>query len=182
MQNNLNQIQQLTETAEIRIYVACLASYNSGYLHGKWIDATGDADEIQDLISTMLKSSPISDAEEWAIHDYEGFEGAEINEYSSIQTVIKLAEFIKEHNELGGKLLAHFSGELNDAEIALENYAGEYKKLAEYAEELTEQNTEIPQNIAYYIDYERMGRDMEMSGDVYTIEIGYEQLHVFWAH
>lgn len=26
-----------------RIYVACLASYNNGVLHGKWIDATADA-------------------------------------------------------------------------------------------------------------------------------------------
>jgi Antirestriction protein (ArdA) len=25
---------------EYRIYVACLAAYNNGYLHGKWIDAT----------------------------------------------------------------------------------------------------------------------------------------------
>ena len=27
-----------------RIYVACLAAYNNGYLHGVWIDADQDAD------------------------------------------------------------------------------------------------------------------------------------------
>lgn len=42
---------------EIRIYVACLAAYNSGYLHGVWIDATAEIDDIQDQINSMLESS-----------------------------------------------------------------------------------------------------------------------------
>ena len=175
-------MQTLTDQTQPRIYVACLAAYNEGQLHGEWIDATGDIDEIQTAISEMLKKSPIPEAEEWAIHDYEGFESAELHEYSSIETVVKLADFIAEHGELGGKLIAHFSGDIEDAETALGNHAGEYKSLADYAEELTDQSTEIPQNIAYYIDYDRMGRDMEMGGDVYTIELGFEQIHVFWAH
>ena len=182
MQIQTDQTQQPTDRVIPSIYVACLAAYNNGYLHGEWIDATGGIDEINSKISEMLKNSPISDAEEFAIHDYEGFEGAELHEYSSIETVVKLADFIEEHGELGGQLIAHFSGNIEDAEIALENHAGEYKSLADYAEELTEQSTEIPQNIAYYIDYERMGRDMEMGGEVYIIELGFEQIHVFWAH
>ena len=43
---------------EIRIYVACLAAYNNGRLHGVWIDATDDIDDIQDQINEMLESSP----------------------------------------------------------------------------------------------------------------------------
>ena len=27
-----------------------------------------------------------------------------------------------------------------------------------------------------------MGHDMELSGDIYTIEAAYEEVHVFWAH
>ncbi len=38
-------------SAEIRIYVADLAAYNSGHLHGVWIDATLDTDYIQDQVS-----------------------------------------------------------------------------------------------------------------------------------
>ena len=60
-------------TAEINIYVACLAAYNNGKLHGCWIDATQELDDIQDQINSMLVSSPEEDAEEYAIHDYEGF-------------------------------------------------------------------------------------------------------------
>jgi len=31
-------------------------------------------------------------------------------------------------------------------------------------------------------DYERMGRDMDLSGDIYTIETAYDEVHVFWSH
>ena len=42
-----------------RIYVACLAAYNNGILHGKWIPASTDTDEIWAEVSAMLKASPI---------------------------------------------------------------------------------------------------------------------------
>jgi antirestriction protein len=44
-----------------RIYVACLASYNAGVLHGTWIDAT-DADVMREAIATMLRQSPYPNA------------------------------------------------------------------------------------------------------------------------
>jgi antirestriction protein len=49
-----------------KIYVACLAAYNNGKLHGKWIDAAQDADDIQSEVDDMLKTSPEPGAEEWA--------------------------------------------------------------------------------------------------------------------
>ena len=55
-------------TTNPRIYVACLAAYNSGYLHGAWIDADQPADDIQSAVGEMLAASPIPRAEEWAIH------------------------------------------------------------------------------------------------------------------
>src|SRR5688572_9380760 len=70
-----------TMTNEIRIYVADLAAYNAGHLHGVWIDATQDVEDIQAQIDAMLKSSPVADAEEYAIHDYEGFDGYNLGEY-----------------------------------------------------------------------------------------------------
>ena len=30
-------------------------------------------------------------------------------------------------------------------------------------------------------DYDAMARDMELGGDVFTIELGFEQVHVFWS-
>ncbi|MEJ5084957.1 antirestriction protein ArdA [Brucella pseudogrignonensis] len=40
-----------------RIYAACLASYNNGVLHGRWIEASSDVDEMQDEINAMLRES-----------------------------------------------------------------------------------------------------------------------------
>ena len=168
---------------EIRIYVACLAAYNNGKLHGAWIDATQDLDDIQDQINQMLADSPEPDAEEYAIHDYEGFDGCGLSEYEGIQSVHEIACFIEEHPEIGGELLSHFGGSLDDAQKAAEeSYSGCFKSLADYAEELTEGTTEIPEHLQYYIDYERMGRDMELSGDIYTIETSHDEVHIFWSH
>ena len=164
---------------EIRIYVACLAAYNNGILHGRWIDALQDADAILEEIGAILKASPINGAEEFAIHDYEGFEGARIEEYQGIDSVAEIAAVIGEHGRLGGKLLEYF-GDLEDARTAMEeDYRGEYSSLADFAQELTEETTEIPQALQYYIDYERMGRDLEIN-DVLAVETGFEEVHIFW--
>lgn len=166
---------------EIRIYVACLAAYNNGYLHGRWIDATLSEDVIWSEIKEVLKTSPIPDAEEWAIHDYEGFEGLSISEYEGVSSVAEKAAFIEEHGRLGAELAEYFGGDIEDARRALDDqYAGEYRSLADFAEELTEQTTQIPQSLQYYIDYDRMARDLEVN-DVFTVELGFEEIHVFWS-
>lgn len=168
----------MENTGEIRIYVACLASYNNGILHGAWIDATQGIDEIWKSVKTMLTNLPITDAEEWAIHDYEGFEGIPINEYDSFETIAQYAEFIEEHGILGAKLIAYYSG-FDDARDAItDRYAGEYGSLSDYAEQLTEDTTQIPESLRYYIDYEKMARDLEIN-DVLAIEAG-QSVHVFW--
>lgn len=89
--------------------------------------------------------------------------------------------FIDEHPDYGAALLAHV-GDLAEAErIAEENYCGCYASLADYAEELTEQSGPVPEHLAPYIDYERMARDMELGGDVFTLEVSFREVHVFWS-
>lgn len=168
---------------EIRIYVADLAAYNNGKLHGVWIDATRDINDIQARINTMLAESPEGFVEEYAIHDYEGFGGYSVGEYEGIQSLHEIACFITEYPDLAGELLSHFGGHLEDARKAMEeSYSGCYKSLADYAEELTDDASQIPENLAYYVDYARMGRDMELNGDIYTIKTSFEDVHVFHAH
>jgi len=167
---------------EIRIYVACLASYNNGMLHGVWIDATNEVDDIQDQINTMLADSPEENAEEWAIHDYEGFGSYRLSEYEGIQSAHEVACFIDEHEELGAELLSYYS-DIDEARKAIEeSYCGCHASVADYAQELTEDTSDIPKHLEMYIDYERMGRDMELSGDIFTIEVGYREVHIFWNH
>lgn len=168
-------------TTEIRIYVADLAAYNAGYLHGAWIDATLDVEDIQEQINTMLAASPVEDAEEYAIHDHEGFDGYDLGEYAGIESAHEIARFIEEYPNFGSALLSHF-GNLDEARQAAEDcYCGCYASLADYAQELTEETTTIPESLSCYIDYESMARDMEHSGDVFILETGYREVHVFWS-
>ncbi len=51
------------EQLEPKIYIACLASYNAGVLHGEYVDATLEPDEIREEIQRVLESSPIKDAD-----------------------------------------------------------------------------------------------------------------------
>ena len=166
---------------EPRIYVACLAAYNNGMLHGEWIDAAQGLDGIYEDVQSMLKNSPIENAEEWAIHDFEGFGSYRVSEYEGLQSVAEIAEFIEEHGELGAEALAYFSDK-DEAEKALEeNYAGCYKSVADFAEELTEDSVQIPESLARYIDYNAMAYDMEVGGDIFTIELDHGDVHIFWS-
>ncbi|MDQ0304744.1 antirestriction protein ArdA [Ancylobacter polymorphus] len=172
----------MTNAAESnpRIYVACLAAYNNGYLHGAWIDADQDADEIRSEIAAMLARSPIVSAEEYAIHDYEGFEGVAIEEYAGIERVARIGAFIAEHGALGAGLLKEFSGDTEQAETALRDcYHGQFTSLADYMEELTTETVTIPDALRYYIDWQVMARDAEMGGDFFTVETAHDEVHVF---
>ena len=172
-----------TTTTEPRIYVACLAAYNNGHLHGAWIDAAQEPWSIWEDVQAMLKASPIADAEEWAIHDYEGFGRTRIEEYASFERVSALAAFLAEHGEIGAALLDYYCGDLNEAQEAIdERYIGQHSSLADYVQELTEEVTAIPTTLRNYIDWEAMARDAELNGDVFTIETGFAQVHVFAGH
>ncbi|MGJ8628768.1 MAG: antirestriction protein ArdA [Sulfitobacter sp.] len=166
---------------ENRIYVACLAAYNNGHLHGAWIDADQDVDAIRDEINAMLKASPIDGAEEHAIHDYEGFGSLKISEYESIDSICAYAAFIIEHGDLGRALLAHFSSMSEAEKAATDHYAGCYDSAEDFAREMTEQTQDVPEHLAYYIDYDAMAGDM-LINDIFAIDLGYQETHIFWSH
>ena len=95
----------------------------------------------------------------------------------------KILEATTSLTQGAGDVLSHFGDNLEDAKKALEeNYNGCFSSLADYAEELITDTSEVPEHLAFYIDYDRMARDMEMSGDIFTVETGYQEVHVFWAH
>lgn len=58
-------------------------------------------------------------------------------------------------------LIVHESGEYGEEDV-----------LAEYAERITRDCNEIPGFLDFYIDWEKMGRDMRINGDVDAFEFG----------
>jgi antirestriction protein len=164
-----------------RIYVACLAAYNCGRLHGEWIDADQSADDIHAGIKQMLSRSPEPGAEEWAIHDHDNFQGIALNESESIETVAEIAELLREHDGAGAIAYNHF-GDLDDARKALaEQYYGEWSSLADWAEDYLRDTgglENVPESLRSYIDFERWANDLEMSGDIFSVEVD-RKVHIF---
>ena len=164
-----------------RIFVACLAAYNAGRLHGAWIDVE-DEETVGDAITAMLNASPVAGAEEFAIHDHDGFGGVTIGEYEDIGRVVEIASFLRERGQLGALVLDHLGGNIDEASEALDDgYRGAFECLADYFQELTEETVMIPEPLRLYIDYEAMARDAVLSGEVFTLRTAHGKVHVFWA-
>lgn len=191
----------LTRTTP-RIYVACLAAYNSGRLHGEWIDLDGiDIDALNDRINAMLARSPepnvtrrkcldcgrhfdagfnsakrddcprcgsgnlsgiFASAEEWAVHDHEGFCGAIRSEWPDLRELVEVGAFLadaddqeraafewllRERSFTAGEALARYDDVIlwaNDSHNPKRDYAREW---LEELGELDDLNPLIADNI-----------------------------------
>ena len=162
---------------EPKIYVACLAAYNAGYLHGIWIDTNQSLDVILSEIKTMLSGSPIHNAEEWAIHDYEDFGSISFDRDSDLETVIAIVDIIKKYGKLGAEIVAYHGNYVDDARNALDNYCGEYNSKTDYAKQLMSDSCEVPEYLQFYIDYDKFAYDLFIS-DNYSVDIN-GKCHVF---
>lgn len=151
---------QTTTPSAIRIYVACLASYNAGVLHGAWIDVSGDIDDMQEQIDNILAASRQCDAEEWAIHDYEA--PFSIDEWESLDDLARIADLYDKHGDVFVAAFDLYCGNLDDAERLVDNFAGTYDDWSDMAYQYVEEGLfgDIPDNISGYIDFERLGRDL----------------------
>ena len=167
-----------TTQSTSRIYVACLASYNNGKLYGKWIDASQEADEIHEEIQEMLKHSTEPIAEEWAIHDYEGFEGLNISEYESIEDVARFARLIEEHGEAYAAYAGHIGTDYATEEGFQEAYQGEWDSEEAFGQNLADETMEIPENLQFYMDYEKFTRDLFI-GDYFSVDGSNYKVFVF---
>lgn len=201
-------------STDMRIYVADLAAYNNGRLHGVWIDLEGrDADDVQEIIADMLRQSPypnvmvdcpacngprdlehdpncqtckgtgqVPSAEEWAIHDYEGFEGFRVSEFADIESLCKIAELTEKHDGAFLAFLGH-TGDLEEAANHFEDaYQGTWNTLEAFCEnwlEETGQWEEVPEWAKPYFDMEAYANSCENGGEVFTCEAPDYQVYVF---
>jgi antirestriction protein len=163
-----------------RIYVASLSDYNDDRLVGEWLDAAVESNELAAGVQAMLTASPTPRAEEWAIHDYEGFGPLHLEEYESLETVATVARGIAEH----GPAFAHYAalvGTSDAEELARfeDAYLGHAESAAAYAEELWDDlgyrsriEAAVPEYLQPYVSFDVAGfaRDLELSGDIATSE------------
>lgn len=182
--------------AHPKVWVACLAAYNNGYLHGEWVDAAVEPEELWESINHVLATSPIPNAEEWAFHDYENFEGLRIGEYEGVERTTQLARFIASHGRPFALWFEHNGGyePLEDAGEAFEgSFVGQfdtegsmqdrlYDSLGiEHYEETAWQH--LPDWVENYMQFnmESYTHDMICGGELFVIQNEYG-IFAFWNH
>jgi antirestriction protein len=173
---------------EPRIYVASLADYNEGRLHGAWIDAAQTAEEIMEAVRAMLCASPCPSAEEWAIHDYEGFGPLQLHESEDFATVAQLAAGIARYGEAFAAYAEHVGSSSELLDNFKDAYIGRYESGAELAAELLEGSDiealvdKLPEALRPYvtIDFQGYFADLETAGDITSSEASDGGIHVFW--
>jgi antirestriction protein len=169
-------------TTSPRIYVACLAAYNNGRLHGEWIDADQTADAIYENVKQMLAASPEPGAEEWAIHDYEGFGELRLSEWESFERVAAIAEGIAEHGDAFTAWLSYDPDQEPAAEGFEDAYRGEWDSLRDYAEDYADQAglyaaAEQAGSPYVTVDLDMLERDCDI--ELYTVTSGHGTVYVF---
>jgi len=143
------------------IYVACLAAYNAGMLHGKWIEAEQSTDDLQAEVFEMLHQSPISDAEEWAIHDYLGFGDLSLSEYTGMAEVSELAALTAQHGRPFTAYAAYVGSEYATEDRFEDAYCGEHGDRTDFARDLFDEiYPDLPAGLRSYIDHELFARDL----------------------
>jgi hypothetical protein len=221
----------MTKTTDSpRIYAADLAAYNSGRLHGCWIDVAGKSgDEIGDEIDAMLArspesnvirrrcddcgryydigghtdaitdcprcgsgnaSAPFSSAEEYAIHDHEGFAGLISSEWPNLAELGELAEALEDDARRLGLLWLVQDRGLTITEALerceeVQTFDGDawHDLAADYALELAADTIpNFDKRAAQWpfscIDWTAAGRELVMGGDVDLAELDGERFLV----
>lgn len=158
----------------MRFYAACLAAYNNGFLHGRWIDASSDIDEMQEAVTEMLTMSPVNGVEEWAIHDAEGLPSS-IGEYSGLAPIAAFVELVDEFDHIDADDLMTLVADYRDIDAAgaalRESFIGTYDSFRDYADAhadeiiLAECASETARQ---YFDYASFARDLRM--DMHVID------------
>ena len=102
-------------------------------------------------------------AEEWAIHDYEGFEGFRIEEYDSFEHVAEIAALIEEHGPAYAAYASHVGEDYATSGGFEEAYNGEHDSEEAVAEQLIDDLYNLDDmmgSLASYFDYEKYARDL----------------------
>jgi antirestriction protein len=163
-----------------QIWVASLSDYNAGHLHGAWIDADQEPNDIWEGINEVLRTSKETWAEEWAIFDYEGFGPLRLSEYETVERVSRLGLGIAEH----GEAFAAFANYLGTSDIELldqfeDCFLGRWESAIAYVGDFLEDtgiermlDEAVPESLRPYIqvDAEALARDMEFNGELLAID------------
>ncbi|WP_054944142.1 antirestriction protein ArdA [Novosphingobium sp. KN65.2] len=153
-----------------------------GHIQSEHVDSSID-DECDECGGEL--GEPFASAEEWAIHDHEGFAGLISSEWPDLDEVAAIAEVLNDDDEdkrrglfwlVGG--LGYKVAEAIERCGDVRTYSSDRWNLAaDYAEELASETIENFEERAGQwpfncIDWERAGRELLLGGDIAEVEAG----------
>jgi len=163
-----------TTPFEPKIYVLCAEDKQAKDKNGAWINANQSVEEIHDDINQMLSKSPRSNAKKWVIQDYDDFGDIYLENNTTnpnVEEISKVASILSKYGDLGAQIIIHHNKYLDEALSALdEMYCGAYESETDYAIQLMNDFSSIPDNLLFYFDYDKFKRDL-FAVDYYSIEI-----------
>lgn len=188
-ENNADGLRFERDKVEPRIYVASLTDYNAGILHGRWVEAGLEPEVLHEVVGEMLGESPTTaqygePAEEWAIHDFEGFGNVRLREYHSLDEVSQLAQGIVEHGQAFGvwwEDIRDMAPEDDPDHTFEHRFEGEFSSTTEWAESMLDDMgvsldyfPGVPEGLWPYVqlDVEGWVRDMAINGEIQVVEGG----------
>ncbi|MGD0082034.1 MAG: antirestriction protein ArdA [Acidimicrobiales bacterium] len=162
-----------------KVWIASLSDYNAGHLHGAWVEADQEPDDIWAGINEVLRSSKEPGAEEWAVFDYEGFGPLRLSEYETVERISRLGRGIGEHGEAFAAFANFLGGEDELLDQFEDCYSGQWESAVDCVEEFLEDagidrilDDAVPGYLRDYVrvDTEALARDMEFEGSLLSVE------------
>jgi len=144
------------------VWIGCLAAYNSGRLHGEWVEIPDDAEELRAEIKRVLNKSPEPMADEWAFMDYE-YVPSTFGENPDLQELCDYASLYNAHGEAVTGFIEIFG--LGNLDEFADYYVGCYDSFDDFAYEDADEviacnSSEGSEFLQRYFDYEAYSRDL----------------------
>lgn len=181
---------ETVEATPPRMCVASLSDYNAGRFHGAWLRADVEPEELHEGVQAMHRASPAPGAEEWAIHDFDGFGAVQLSECESLETVASLARGIAEHGPAFAAWAAISDSDVESPDGFEATYRGRWGSADAYADDLLDDlgATEVLEQVLTWLrpyvrlDTAGFARDLQLGGDIHVVDDGDGGVWVFDGH
>lgn len=156
----------------MRVYVGTYGKYNNGSIEGAWLDIEdySDKDEFLETCQELHGEGE----HEFMFQDHEDIPEKLISE-SSIDALL-WDEFLGLTSDMQEAVSLYWSeiDDTADIESITEAYQGEYDDIEDYATQFVADTQDLGALgwLARHIDYASIARDMELGGDIETVDNG----------